>query len=266
METAALQAVLRGRVYDLGQPLQMGMPMHPAHPPFVFTLMRRHGDLMRDHGCSTSNELIVMSGHSGTHFDAISHVSEEGRLFGGVDAHANQAGVRGHKEHGLHTVEPVVARGVLLDVASARGVPCLPAASPIGADELADTARRQGVEVRRGDVVLVRTGWIRHWRDRDTFLGTPDGIPGVDESGAAWLVAQGARAAGADTILFEVMIPGGTGLPVHVALIARAGVPIMENVNLDGLAADRVYEFLFVTAPLKLVGATGSPVRPIVIA
>lgn len=266
MDAGVLEAVLRGRVYDLGQPLQMGMPMHPAHPPFVFTLMRRHGDVVRDHGCSTSNELIVMSGHSGTHFDAISHVSEEGKLFGGVDARANQVGVRGHREHGLHTVDPVVARGVLLDVAGARGLPHLPPASPVGADELAETARRQGVEVRRGDVVLVRTGWIRHWDDRDRYLGVPDGIPGVDESGAAWLVGHGARAAGADTILFEVMAPGSTGLPVHVALIARAGVPIMENVNLERLAAERVYEFLFVTAPLKLMGATGSPVRPVAIA
>lgn len=261
------QALLEGaRIYDLGQPLQMGIPVYPSHPPYIFTLVRRHGDTFRPCGYSSANDLIVMCAHTGTHFDGPAHISEEGKLYGGVDAAEAQRGPRGLKQLGIETVAPVLARGVLLDVAGHQGVEVLPPGYAVTADDLAATAAAEGVEVRRGDVVLVRTGWIQHYGDAPRYLGLETGAPGPDASAAEWLVERGIRASGCDTLAYEVTRPGDEAMPVHLIFIARNGVAILEAVNCEELARDRVYDFIFTCAPLKFVGGTGSPVRPIAIA
>jgi kynurenine formamidase len=262
-----LDAVLReGRVYDLGQPLFPGMPGHPNHPPYLFTLARRHGDLERPGGYSSANELIVLSGHTGTHLDGLGHIAEHGVLHGGRAAAEEQRGGRGLRTVGMETVPPLVARGVLLDVAGFRGVAALPGGEPITGGELAAVAERQGVAVRPGDVVLIRTGWICHWDDPAAYRGDTTGCPGPDASAAEWLAERQIRATGTDTIPYEVTRPDDPAMPVHLILIARHGIHIMEMVNLEALAQDGVREFLFIALPLKLVGATGSPIRPIAIA
>jgi kynurenine formamidase len=255
----------RGRVYDLGQPLFPGMPGSNFHPPYIFTLMVRHGDRVMPDGCGASNELMVLSGHTGTHLDALGHIAEHGRIYGGSNAVEVQRGGRGLQQHGMEVVPPIVARGVLLDVPTYRGTDLLPGASPVSAEELDAVASRQGTEVRAGDVVLIRTGWMRHWEDPAAFRGDATGEPGPDASAAEWMAARKVRAVGSDTIAFEVRPPGQSALAAHGTLITRNGIYIMEMVNLEELARDRVYTFLFVAAPLKIVGATGSPVRPIAI-
>ncbi|HEY8476422.1 MAG TPA: cyclase family protein [Chloroflexota bacterium] len=267
LDSATIQSIVeRGRVYDLGQPLAMGMPSHPAHPPYIFTLLRRHGDVFRPGGYSSANEVIVLSGHTGTHLDGLGHISEQGKLHGGVDAAEAQTGGRGLRQLGVESVPPIVARGVLLDVAGYRGVEMLPGGYAITAEELETVAKHQQVEVLRGDVVLIRTGWIRQWDDVPAYVGERTGCPGPDASAAEWLAARGVRASGSDTVPYEVTRPGDPSMPVHMILIARSGIHILEMVNLEELARDRVYTFLFVVAPLKIVGATGSPVRPLAIA
>jgi kynurenine formamidase len=261
-----IQSILRdGRVYDLGQPLFPGMPVSNFHPPYVFSLMVRHGDQVLPDGCCASNEVVVLSGHTGTHLDAIGHVAEHGQLHGGLDAVQQQVGGRGLRQLGIEAVDPIVARGVLLDVPAHRGVDLLPGGSAITADELAAVSARQGVEVRAGDVVLIRTGWLRHWGDPAAYRGDETGEPGPDAGAAEWLAERGIVATGTDTIAFEARPRGGSALAAHGVLIARHGIHILEIVNLEELARDRVYTFLFVAAPLKIVGATGSPVRPIAI-
>lgn len=258
--------VTTGRVYDLGQPLFPGMPISNFHPPYLFTLMVRHGDQVHPNGCEASNELIVLSGHTGTHLDALGHVAEHGRILGGRSATEAQRGGRGLVEHGIETTAPIVARGVLLDVPAYRGVDLLPGSAPVTAEELEAVAARQGTEVREGDVVLIRTGWIRHWPDPAAYRGDQTGEPGPDASAAEWLAARKVCAAGSDTIAFEARPAGGAALEAHAVLIARNGIQIMEIVNCEELARDRVHTFLFVATPLKIVGATGSPIRPIAIA
>jgi kynurenine formamidase len=264
---ALLDAVSGGlRTVELGQPLFTGMPCSPNHPGFRMTLIRRHGDMVRPDGGSASNEILVTGGHVGTHVDALAHVSHEGRLHGGVDAAGAQAGGV-HTEHGAERIPPMITRGVLLDVAATHGVEVLDPGEGVTADDLAAAAGRAGAEPGRGDVALVRTGWGRHFADAPTYLGQADGVPGVTEDGARWLAERGVVAAGADTTAFE-RIPPGAGhrvLPVHRILLVEHGIHIVEHLALEEASAAGLGEFLFVMAPLRIVGGTGSPVRPVAV-
>jgi kynurenine formamidase len=221
--------------------------------------------MVREDGSSGANELFTMGGHTGTHMDALCHVSLDGRLHGGADAAEAARGGRFNRL-GMETVAPVVCRGVLLDVAGVLGGGSLQAGRPVTEADLEECGRRQGVEVREGDAVLVRSGWpAGRWSDPVAFLGHDSGVPGPDLSAARWLSSRGVRVTGADTIAYEWLAPGAghSRLPVHVHLLVESGIHIIEVMDLEGLAEAGVHEFRFVCAPLKLVGATGSPVRPL---
>ena len=227
---------------------------------------RRHGDALREGGGSAANDLIVTGTHVGTHIDALAHVSQDGLLHGGIDAAEAQSGGK-FLDLGVHTVEPWLCRGVLLDIPAALGGTVCADDHEVTPDELDAAVERQGVEPRPGDVVLIRTGWGRRWDDPAAFIGRDSGVPGVGEAGARWLADLQVRAAGAETIAFE-HIRAGAGhavLPAHRVLLVEHGIHIIETMVLEELAAAAVNEFLFVLAPLKLVGATGSPVRPLAV-
>lgn len=265
---ALLNAVVGNRVdiVELGHPHTTGMPCSPNHPGFRMTLIRRHGDMVRPDGGSASNEIIVTGGHVGTHVDALSHVSHEGKLHGGVDADEAQRGGR-FTQLGAETIPFMLRRGLLLDVARVRGVDSLEAGRAITEQDLRDAADAAGVSPRRGDVVLIRTGWARHFEDAQRYLGQQDGVPGADVSAAQWLAAAGIVAAGADTTAFE-HIPPGKGhsvLPVHRVLLVENGIHIIEHLNLEDASARGLTEFTFVMAPLRITGGTGSPVRPVAV-
>lgn len=266
MTDRLLEVVRAGvRVYDLARPMSVGMPQSPNHPQFWHTLPRRHGDMVRPDGGSAANDLIVTGTHVGTHIDALAHVSQDGKLHGGVDAAEAGRGGR-FMDHGVHTIAPMVRRGVLLDVPAALGHQVCAPAYEITPDDLAAAADREGVGVGAGDVVLVRSGWGRRFEDgAEAYSGGATGVPGVGEAGARWLAGRGVHAAGADSIAFERLAPGRghSVLPAHRVLLVEAGVYVIETLALEELAEAGVYEFSFVLAPLPLVGATGSPVRPL---
>ena len=254
------------KVYDLGQPLEPSIPVSPNHPGFRLALMRRHGDMVRADGGSAANEMFVMGGHVGTHMDALAHVSHNGKLFGGIDAYENQIGGR-FKKLGIDSVQPVVCRGILLDIAGLKNVATLSPGTGIAADDLRRAAEREGITPRQGDAVLVRSGWSANWANPSTYIGLEAGVPGVDSSGAELIASWGARVTGHDSVAYEQIRPGvgHSLLPVHRILLVEHGIHIVENLNLDALARDQVYEFLFMVSPLKMVGATGSPVRPVAV-
>jgi kynurenine formamidase len=264
-----LEALDGARVYDLAQSLTAATPIAPAHVPFRMALLRRHGDVVREDGSSSANELISLSGHTGTHVDAIAHFSKAGKLHGGVDAAEVARGGGGFTQLGVDKMEPIVCRGLLLDVPRAHGRESWGAGEPIKAEHLEETCRKEGVEVRGGDAVLVRTGWpVGRYEDTVAYLGFESGVPGPDESAARWLAERKIRATGSDTIPYEWHAPGAglTRLPVHVIMLVENAIHLIEVMHLEEVARDHVYEFLFVAAPLKMVGATGSPIRPLAIA
>jgi kynurenine formamidase len=265
MTDPLLAAVLRGvEVIDLARQLRVGMPQSPNHPQFWHTLPRRHGDVVRADGGSAANDMLSMGTHVGTHIDALSHVSHEGKMHGGVDA--VDAGIGGKYDAlGVHTITPMIRRGILLDVPGALGVASCEGGYEITVDDLEHTAKRQRLTIDEGDVVLVRSGWGRLFAEGSAYIGHDSGVPGVGEAGAQWLAGTGAHAVGADTIAFERLAPHGghSLLPAHRVLLVEHGIFIIEAMDLDELAARRVHEFTFVLVPLNIYGATGSPVRPL---
>lgn len=254
-------------IYDLARPLEAATPTSPTHPRFQMALQLRHGDVVRADGSSAANEVFTMGGHTGTHIDALCHLSSEMKLHGGL--HAGDAARGGRFRYlGVETIEPMICRGVLLDLPTVIGVESLEPAYPVSAAELERTCQTQGVEVRAGDVVLIRTGWpTGRYRDGIAYAGWESGVPGPDESAARWLAERRVRATGADTIAYEWLGRGAghSRLPVHTILLFESGIHIIEVMALEELATDQVHEFLFVLAPLPLVGATGSPVRPLAV-
>jgi kynurenine formamidase len=258
------RGALSARVIDLAHPLHRGMPVSPNHPAFQLALMRRHGDMMRPDGGSAANEIIVTGGHVGTHIDALAHVSQDGLLHGGIDPDSIQSN-HGFSNLGIDSVEPIVCRGLLLDIAALHGVDVLDAGYEISVDDLEESVRRAGVTIMADDAILIRTGWARHWTNPEMFVGAQHGTPGPGEAAAAWLANHEIRLVGAETIAFEVIAPGRghAVLPAHRTLLVEAGIHIIEVMDLSRIGEAGVSEFLFVATPLKLVGATGSPIRPI---
>src|SRR5690606_28683593 len=143
MTDALLRAVQDGvNIFDLGRPYFQGMPQSPNHPAYWRTLPRRHGDSVRDDGGSAANDLIVL----GTHVAAPAHASQAGKPAGGEDAIDAGCG-GGYERLGVHTIGPMVRRGILLDVPRAHGAEVFEAAHEITVDELDTTVAAQGVEI-----------------------------------------------------------------------------------------------------------------------
>ncbi len=249
-----LSAVRNAKVFDLSQPYFMGMPHHPNHPPFLFGLTKRHDDFRHSGGMSSAADSIAMSGHTGTHIDALNHFSFCGKFHNGlpVDEHQSYAGVDGLS---VDTIAPIVRRGVLLDVA---GEVPLTRDHVITPEELDRAA--SGIEIGKGDIVLLRTGWARYWNDPRQYISEVHG-PGPALEGAQWLSSRKIFAAGADTVCFE-HVPAAD-MPVHVHLLVQSGIHIMENLNLEELAAAGRREFVYIAAPLRIQGGTGAPIRPL---
>ncbi|MEV7037563.1 cyclase family protein [Amycolatopsis sp. NPDC051061] len=250
-------------VVDLAQPFEVGMPASPTHPPFEFALRHRHGDFPHPGGFTGSHEILVLGGHVGTHMDALSHVAVDGTLHGGVPvAEAMHAGR--YRSHGIDQVRPLVCRGVLYDVPRTRKVTRLDPGAPVGVADL-----EAGPRPKPGDVALIRTGWAQLWRDPRAYLGDESGVPGIDLGAAEWLAGRGVATVGADTIALEHRPPGPATLPVHRLLLHEHGINLIEVMTLETLsetlASAGTAEFLFIGAPLNVVGATGAPVRPLAV-
>jgi kynurenine formamidase len=267
MAPSWIDSLLSARVYDLEQPRFRGMPIHQAHlPGYFYALHRRHRDTYRpeENGPrSSASGVLTMMEHSGTHIDALSHQANELEMFGGVKVDGAETPA-GFKQLGIETVPPIIRRGVVLDVCGHKGGRILAAKYGITAEDLASCAAAQGVDVRPGAVLLVRTGYGAIWHgDEQVYLDAA----GVSKSGTLWAAERQVVAVGADNMAWDV--PGerdpetGATLFAHSYLLPKKGIYIMENLNLEELARDQLWEFAFVGIPLKFQGATGSPFRPL---
>jgi kynurenine formamidase len=255
-------------IFDLEQPRFQGMPIHDAHQPgYLYVLHRRHSDSydpVRNGPRTGASGVIVCMEHSGTHIDAISHQADAQMLANGLDANTNVTS-KGFAAGGVEEIDPIVARGVLVDIARFRGVDRVPAGEAISLSEFQACCDAQEVEIEPEDVVLVRTGLGAIWNDPATYLAGP----GMHGDVSRWLANLDVHAVGADNMAWDVIglwdDVEGCQLPGHLVLLARRGIYIIENLNLEEIAAAKSHEFTFVCTPLKFTGATGSPVRPIAI-
>ena len=263
---AALALAREGRVVSLGQVLDDATPVPAGKLPPTHYMTRDGGDYAVDGrllGRSRLSEDIVTLGtHAGTHIDSLAHVWYGEQLYNGF--HQSTLRSRGASRCGVDKLGPIVARGVLLDVAAHLGVPGLPVEQAVSDVLLRECAERQGVEVRAGDVVLVRTGWLETaGEDPGRYVA---GEPGLDVAAAAWLASLDVIAVGADNYAIEVLRDGSPGgFPVHELLIRDCGIPLIEGLVLSGLAAAGVPQFSFVALPLTIRGATASPLNPVAI-
>jgi kynurenine formamidase len=217
------------------------------------------------HDARAADDYIIMPTHTGTHVDALAHVWTGDQLYNGHSA--NYVRSYGATRCGIDKLGPLVGRGVLLDVASTKGIDVLEPGYEITAEDLEECVRTLGVDVGEGDIVLVRTGWLK------AHIGNPESFhtdqPGLGLGAGRWLASRDVVAVGADNSAVEVMSWNGrrsTPNVVHQALIRDFGIPLIELMTLEGPAEDKVYEFLLVIASLPIKGGVGSPVNPIAIA
>ncbi len=254
-----------GRVFDLEQPRYAGAPQLPSQPPGLVYLLHRRHEAGAPEVRTTASGMIFSPDHAGTHIDALSHQAERLRMYGGIGVDAKVQTSTGFTQLGAETIPPIIGPGILLDVAAHRAVDRLPDGYGVTAEDLEATAAAEGVSCDPGDVVLVRTGNAAAWSEPDTYLRGP----GMAASASSWVAEKRALAAGADNIAWDVLGAVDPQLkvsfPGHVILMVRAGVYILENLMLEELSRARVYRFTFICLPLKIRGATGSPVRPVAV-
>ncbi|MBW7883650.1 MAG: cyclase family protein [Caldilineaceae bacterium] len=270
---AALALVKQGKVYDLAFVLDQDMPVPGFHGAFFantqYTLengVEWHDRVIgkMKNGYSAQNLRLAMSDHSGTHIDQLNHVGiqqENGEflVYNGI-RNRDIVSSFGTTKLGAEYMPPLIGRGVLIDVATHKGVDMLPAGYAISPAELEAALAAQGTVVRGGDSVLVHTGWGRNWNNPDKMLS---GEPGLGKACAEWavkknIVCWGVDQFATDPIPFEFE---GEALPMHLEMLTKNGIRLMENIYMEQIVRDKVYEFCIFAAPLKIRGGTGSPVR-----
>jgi len=275
----AASLVREGRMISLAAVRYPGMPLFPGHPPFQVLNYRTPRGIrvtgakpwgpVNDAGLGYMAEYVMATSHSGAHMDALAHmtVDDDMHWYGGGNADEHLTDF-GPTYLDASTMPPFFTRGVLLDAAGHRGLDCLPKGSPVEAAEMDAICAAEGVEVRPGDVVAIRTGYMGLWPDAEAMAAHK--TPGPDISAARWLLERGIVATGTDTETYEVQPapdPGPTGnpQPVHTLLLIQNAIYVMESLDLEALAREHIYEFLFVALPVKIRGATGSMVDPVAV-
>ncbi len=275
-----VRTVKGARVFDLSFVWNDRSPVLGLNPPYAFALNRTHKMTHEIYGqapgsrVSWASDIMYFSGqHGSPTLDAIGHIGRDLKLHGGVDAVAATATPGGIGNGlGMETfpVDLMLNRAVILDVARqvAGGRPDpLPPGFEVTGAHLEATAKAQGVEVRPGDSLLIRTGWGQFFAtDNAKFLGEQS--PGPGQDAARWIIDHKVRLAGDDTATFEKR-PAAYGkelFSVHMMLLADHGIYIMENANLEPVGDAKVGVALLIVTPLKIEGATGSALRVLALA
>lgn len=213
-----------------------------------------------------NDDMVIMPLQAATQWDALSHAYYDGLLYNGFPASSVTSAGAFHCSIDKVDVKGIATRGVLIDMAKHRGVDFLEPGSDIMPDELDAAAAAQGVTVERGDIVVVRTGWIARFRQTGNPL---EPYSGLSWRVASWLHNHEIAAVAADNISVESTESGVDGMfnPLHLLTLREMGMMLGEFWFLDDLAvdcaADGVYEFQLVAPPLRVTGAVGSPVNPL---
>lgn len=267
---AALRVCRTGKQYPLGLPIQRaGVPnVDYRGIPQRLTLVNHSDEKMYEPyggtpGTGTNEDVLMMASHTVTHMDALCHIYHEGVIYNGFP-HEGMTAYAGAERCGIEKSGPIVTRGVLVDVAAHKGVDWLEPGYCITLDDFTATLEAQGTEIRAGDAVLVRTGWLEWFFAHDAEMSLVQ--PGIGLDVAQYLGDRDVVMVGSDNSAVEVQpFDRGAFLGAHVELLVRRGIHLVEHLKLDELSADSCREFLFTVSPLLITGATASPVSPLAI-
>ena len=261
----AAQLVKTGKVYALGIPVDTKTPAYPPRG-FKITVVQpgQAGSPGMGPSKTTYNDDIIEGWVGvGSQIDGLGHIGVEHVYYNGNKI-ADFGDPTGLKKLGIDKLPPMVTRGVLLDMAAHYGTDVVKEGTAFNVKEIEEVAKKQGVEIRQGDVVLFHTGWI-------SLIGKDDkrynsGEPGVGVEGAKYLTGKGVVAVGADTWGVEVIpFESKNIFEVHQILLPMNGTYILENMNTADLARDKVYEFMFVLGQPRFKGAVQSMINPVAI-
>jgi kynurenine formamidase len=258
---AALRLPQKGRVYDLGLELNDRIPSNAEFTPLALKFTHTPQETGAKSPFQFSADTFGGGIHIGTHMDAFVHIQAENRIYGGTPV-AEALGDRGWKQYGMETVAPMIGRGILLDIPGLKGVGRLDDRYEITVADLKAELARKNLTVRQGDFVLVRTGKIQDWDNPPAFQAAE---PGVGREAAIWLYEAGMAVLATDTTGTEPLPFADEAATTHRAMLVDRGVHLLENLYLEDTARDGVTEGLFVNLPLRITGATGSWIRPIMV-
>jgi kynurenine formamidase len=255
----ALGLVRSAKVMSLAQPLSAQTPVPGHRAPMQHFMGRDGGDYAaggkRPGGFQFAEDTVIMAMHFGTHIDALCHAWYDDQLYNGFPSNGTRS-TTGAARCGVDKMGPIMGRGVLIDLVALNG-------RPLGLGEAVTREMIENTKVEKGDIVLIRTGWL------EAKLSSPDyydGEPGIDVGAARWLAERGVAVVGADNFAVEhIPFPPEKVFPVHQCLIRDFGVPLIEGLVLAPLAEAGAKSFLFIAAPLPIRGATGSPLVPLAV-
>ncbi len=266
---AVLQRVSSGKTYDLSVTNFVGMPdlsnLGMGDPPFHMWMTHTPRGMRVEQlapaggppNLALYDDAYTLSAHTGTHIDALNHLGRGEKIFNGYDA-PTYLSDKGWTKAGVDAIPPIITRGILIDVAGEQDVDMLPHSYEITVEDLQRVMKKQGIRLQKNDAVLIRTGRMTVWPDPKKFVHND---PGITKESATWLIDNGAVILGADNMGVEKFPMAKDS--VHVYLFTQRGVCLLELLWLEDLAKDQIYEFAFIAAPIKIRGATGSPIRPL---
>ncbi|MFE3327780.1 cyclase family protein [Streptomyces sp. NPDC059176] len=261
-----------GRRVPLALPLQQDgvqTGVIPGRVNPLHTMVQINQELFGPGTVATSDDAVTMGLQAATHWDALTHASHSGKIYNGRPADTITAH-EGARFSGIGTVRTLVSRGVLLDVARARGVDRLPGDHAVTPEDLSEAEEFGRVRVRPGDVVLVRTGQVQTYLAGDRH-GYAYPSPGLSVRTPEWFHARDAAAVANDTLTFEIFPPEieNLWLPVHALDLVEMGMLQGQNWDLEPLstacAEEGRYAFLLSATPEPFVGGTGTPVAPVAV-
>jgi kynurenine formamidase len=261
----AVSLVRSGIAISLAQTVSVTMPAPPQRVRPAHFMGRDAGDYppgaRAPGGFQFSDDTMVLPLHLGTHIDCLCHVWYGDKLYNGFDQRVVRSS--GSLRCDAVSMGPIATRGILLDFVAMNGG-ALNDGEIIDADRLLKLLETQRITLRKGDAVLIRTGWFERHADSGTADFNTE--PGIDLEAALILAEASVALIGADNYAVEVLpFAAGSVFPVHQRLIRDYGIPLLEGLVLAPLAASGVREFLFLASPLPLKGATASPVAPVAI-
>jgi kynurenine formamidase len=262
----AAKLVKTGKTYALGFETNAGTAAY-APRTWSLTVLQpgQAGGVSLGGTKTTYNDDIYMGWvGTGSQIDGLGHIGID-NVYYNCNKNSDFVQANGLKKLGIEKLPPMVTRGVLLDMTAYYGVPMVKEGTAFNRKEIDEQAKRQGVEIRKGDVVLFHTGWQElEGKDNKRFLA---GEPGLGKDGALYLASKEVIAVGADQWALEVIPfePNVGVFEVHQILLARNGIYILENMNTAPLAKDKAYEFMFVLGQSRITGGVQAIVNPVAI-